>query len=170
MKKSHLHNNKDTGFKTAEAYFDTFDELLFKKLNVQKEMTTLSDSGFTVPDNYFENFDSKVKTRIKSEHSPTVRTLLSWRNAAYISGIAASLVLMLTFYMKSDYNLSINQIETASIEDYLDSQNLNIYDIASLLNEDDLFMDDFVSNTLTEESLENYLLNNTSVEDLIIEK
>ena len=72
--------------------------------------------------------------------------------------------------MTSQNNLSINQVETASIEDYLNNENLNIYDISSLLNEDDLVLGDFVSNTFTEESLENYLLNNTSIEDLIFEK
>ncbi|MEO8774422.1 MAG: hypothetical protein ABI263_02945 [Gelidibacter sp.] len=170
MKKSQLHNIKESGFKTPDAYFDTFDERLFKKLNAQKDLASISNSGHTIPDNYFENFDSKIQARIKEEHSPKVRTLMSWRNGAYVSGIAASLLLMIGIFTKSQDDLSINQVETASIEDYLNSQNLNIYDIASLLNEDDMVLDDFVSNTFTEESLENYLLNNASIEDLIFEK
>ncbi len=170
MKNSQIHNIKQTGFKTPEAYFDTFDERLFKKLNVQKEMASISDAGFKVPDNYFEHFDDKLQARLKSQQSSKVRTLVSWRNAAYISGIAASLLLIFGLFMTSQNNLSINQVETASIEDYLNNENLNIYDISSLLNEDDLVLGDFVSNTFTEESLENYLLNNTSIEDLIFEK
>ena len=170
MKNSQIHNIKQTGFKTPEAYFDTFDERLFKKLNVQKEMASILDAGFKVPDNYFEHFDDKLQARLKSQQSSKVRTLVSWRNAAYISGIAASLLLIFGLFMTSQNNLSINQVETASIEDYLNNENLNIYDISSLLNEDDLVLGDFVSNTFTEESLENYLLNNTSIEDLIFEK
>lgn len=170
MKKSHLHNIKETGFKTPEGYFDTFDDRLFKKLDTQKEMASISDAGFKVPDNYFESFDDKLQSCLKNGSTPKVRSLVSWRNAAYVSGIAAALVLMLTVFMKSQDNLSINQVETASIEDYLNNENLNIYDIASLLNEEDLNLDNFVTNTFTEESLENYLLNNTSIEDLIFEK
>lgn len=170
MKKSHLHTIKETGFKTPDAYFDNFDERLLKKLDSQMRMASISDAGFKVPDNYFESFDDKIQMRLKNNHTQKVRTLLSWQNAAYVSGIAASLVLMLSLFMKSNNSLSINQVETASIEDYLNNENLNIYEIASLLNEDDLVLDDFVTNTLSEESLENYLLNNTSIEDLINEK
>lgn len=170
MKKSHLHNIKETGFETPESYFDAFDDRLLKKLNVQKEMASISDPGYKVPDNYFENFDDMIQTHLKNDSSPKVRPLLSWRNAAYMSGIAASLVLMISVFIKTKDNLSINQVETASIEAYLFNENLSIYDITSLLDADDLVMDDFVSTTLTEESLENYLLNNASIEDLIIEK
>ena len=170
MKKSHLHNIEDTGFKVPDTYFDSFDDRLLKKLNVQEAMVSITDAGYKVPDHYFENFDDVIQTRLKHDSAPKVRSLISWRNAAYISGIAASLVLMISVFIKSKDDLSINQVETASIEAYLFNENLSIYDITSLLNADDLVMDDFVSNTLTEESLENYLLNNTSIEDLIIEK
>lgn len=170
MKKSHLHNIKDPGLKAPDGYFDTFDERLFKKLNAQKEMASVTDAGYKVPDNYFESFDDKLQARLKEDNAPKVIKLKPWRKVAYVSGIAASLLLMFAVFMKSQEKLSINHIETASIEDYLKDQNLNIYDIASFLNEDDLDLDNFVSNTLTEESLENYLLNNTSIEDLIIGK
>lgn len=168
MRKSHLHNLKETGFKTPDRYFDAFDDRLLQKLNVQKEMP--ADPGYTVPENYFENFDDTLLMRLKNDDSSKIRTLVSWRNAAYITGVAASLVLMVSVFIKSKDNLSINQVETASIESYLHNENLNIYDIASFLNEEDLVLDDFVSNTFTEESLENFLLNNASIEDLIFEK
>ena len=170
MKKSQLYNIKESGYKTPDAYFDTFDDRLFKKLDVQKDLASISNAGYKVPDNYFENFGEKLQKQLKSDGDSKVIKLMSWRNAAYVSGIAASLVLMLTVFMTSQKDVSLSQIETASIEDYLNNENLNIYDIASLLNEEDLMLDNFVSYTLTEESLENYLLNTTSIEDLINEK
>ncbi|RXJ50114.1 hypothetical protein [Gelidibacter gilvus] len=174
MKKSQLHNIKETGFKTPDAYFDSFDQRLFEKLAVQKDMASIEGTGFKVPENYFENFDTKLQARLKNEEEPkdTVKVIPMrfWRNAGVISGVAAALILMFTIVLKSDAPLSINQVETASIEEYLNDENLNIYDIASLLDEDDLVLDNFVSTTLTEESLENYLLNNTSIEDLIFGK
>lgn len=169
MKKSKLHTIQETGFKAPDSYFDSFDERLFKKLEVQQDMTALKNPGYKVPENYFDSFDSKLQARLKNEHQPKVRTLLSWRNTAYFSG-AAALVLMFAIFFQSENNLSINQVETASIENYLNEENLNVYDIASFLNADDIELDDFVANTFTDESLENYLLNNTSIEDLINDK
>ena len=170
MKKSHLHNIKESGFKTPDGYFDAFDESLFKKMGIQKDLASVSNPGYKVPDTYFENFDDNLLNHLKNDASPKVIKMISWRNVAYLSGIAASVVLMLNVFTKSQDDLSINQIETASIEDYLSGQNMNIYDIASYLDEEDLVLDNFVSNTFTEESLENYLLNNASIEDLIIGK
>ncbi len=170
MKKSKLHTIQDTGFKAPDSYFDSFDERLFKKLEVQQDMTALKNPGYKVPENYFDSFDSKFQARLKNEYQPKEITLLSWRNTAYISGVAATLVLMFTVFFQSDSTLSINQVETASIENYLNEENLNVYDIAYFLNADDIELDDFVANTFTDESLENYLLNNTSIEELINDK
>lgn len=170
MKKSHLHHIKDSGFKTPDGYFDAFDERLSKKLSAQEDMASISDSGFKVPDNYFETFDKRLQARLQNETPVKVIRLNPWRKVAYLSGVAASIALLLTFLLNSKDDLTINQIETASIENYLKDQNLNVYDIASFLNEDDLIVDNFVSNSLTEESLETYLINNTSIEDLIIGK
>lgn len=170
MKKSRLHTIQDPGFKAPETYFESFDERFFKKLGVQNDMATLKDPGFKVPENYFDSFDSKLQVHLNKAHQPKVRTLFSWRNTAYISGVAAALVLMFTVFFQSDNTLSINQVETASIENYLNEENLNVYDIASFLNADDIELDDFVANTFTDESLENYLLNNTSIEELINDK
>ena len=167
MKKSHLHHIKDAGFKTPEAYFDNFEERLFEKMTVQQEMASLKESGHKVPEHYFEDFDRKLQDRIKTDASPKVRRLIPWKNAVIVSAVAAALLLMFGIYIKSDNPISLNQIETVSIENYLSNEDLNIYDLASFLNEEDLDMDDFVSNTFSDESLENYLLNNASIEDLI---
>lgn len=167
MKKSHLYHFKDAGFKTPEAYFDNFDERLFEKMAVQQEMASIKESGHKVPDHYFEDFDSKLLDRIKKDTSPKARRLLPWKNAAVVTAIAAALLLMFAIFIKSENPMSLNQIETVSIENYLTNEDLNIYDIASFLNEDDLDVDDFVYNTFSDEALENYLLNNASIEDLI---
>lgn len=169
MKKSQLHHIKNTGFEIPETYFDTFDERLQKKMEMQDIMTTVSDPGHKVPDHYFQDFDQILETQLHTEKSPKVKTLMTWRNVALISGMAASLLLMFKIFNTPDDVLSINQIETASIEDYLKSENLTTFDLASFLNDDDLEIDNFVTNTLSAESLENYLLNNASIEDLIFE-
>jgi len=170
MKKSELHNIKDPGFQIPDAYFDTFDERLLKKLDLKREMSEMDGTGYQVPKDYFDNFDAKLAQKLEGLNQPKVKSLRSWRHIAYYSGVAAVLVLMLTLFMKSEDNLSINQVETASIENYLTNENLNIYDIASFLSTEDIMVEDFVANMITDESLETYLLNNASIEDLINEK
>lgn len=174
MKKSQLHNIKDSGFKIPDSYFDTFEQRLFDKMAVQKDLAEMDGSGFTVPENYFKNFDAKLEARLDKEknqkNTPRVISMGSWRRHAVISGVAAVLLLMFLIVFNSDDPLSIHEVETASIEAYLNDENLNIYDIGALLDDDNLVLDNFVSTPLTEDSLENYLLNNTSVEDLIFGK
>lgn len=169
MKKSQLHNIKETGFKVPDSYFDSFEQGLLDKMALQKEMASISDPGYIVPDHYFENFDDRLQARLHKKQ-PNVISMKFWRHAAAISGVAAALMLMFALLFKSNDPLSINQIETASIEEFLNDENLNIYDIASLLDDEDLVLDNFVSGQFTEESLENYLLNNASIEDLIFGK
>ncbi|TXE10671.1 hypothetical protein ES711_01825 [Gelidibacter salicanalis] len=170
MKKSELHNITDPGFKIPDSYFDTFDERLFKTLDVQKDMSEIDGPGYKVPKDYFKNFDTQLAQKLEDIKQPKVKSIKSWRQIAYYSGVAAVLVVMLTVFMKSEDDLSINQVETASIESYLTNENLNIYDIASFLSAEDIKVEDFVANMITDESLETYLLNNASIEDLINEK
>ncbi|MBA6151265.1 hypothetical protein [Gelidibacter maritimus] len=174
MKKSQLHNIKETGFTIPDSYFDSFEKRLMDKMAVQDEMATIKDPGYTVPENYFEAFDTHLQARLSADGESSAKSkivpLISWRSAMVISGVAATLLLLFTLVLKSDDPLSINQVETASIEAYLNNENLNDYDIASYLDDDELNIDNFVSTTLTEESLENYLLNHTSLEDLIFGK
>lgn len=170
MKKSELHNIKEPGYNTPSSYFDNFDDRLFKRLAVQKDLSEIDVPGFKIPNDYFENFETQLTERLNAIEEPKIRPLMSWRHVAFMSGAAAVLLLMFTVFLKTEVPLSITQVETASIEIYLNNENLNTYDIASYLNAEDIIADDFVANTFTDESLENYLLNNTSIEDLINEK
>lgn len=170
MKKSQLHNIRETGFKTPDGYFETFESRLMKKMTIQKEMDGVKNTGFTVPPHYFEHVAESIKEKIATEPKSKLKYLTLYKNAGIISGIAAALLLMLAILTKSSDTLSMNQIETASIENYLNDANLSTYDIASFLNENDLELDHFVISSFSEESLENYLLNNASIEDLINDK
>lgn len=169
MKKSKLDHIRETGLKTPDAYFDTFDARLVDKITAQKKMASGIDHGLKVPEAYFETFEQNLQKRLSPTKTPNLKSLAVWKSAAVISAIAASLLIMFAIYNTSPGKVTINQIETASIEDYLNNENLNADDIASFLTGDDLELDNFVKNTLTDESLENYLLNNASIEDLIIE-
>ena len=51
MKKENLHNIKQSGFKTPNAYFDTIEDQIMSQISLKNSN---ENSGFKVPDNYFE--------------------------------------------------------------------------------------------------------------------
>lgn len=170
MKKSQLHNINTTGFKIPSEYMESLDERILAKLSAQDNLSSVRAPGFKVPENYFENFDARLSQQLSKEQHPKVRMLWTRRNFMMASGIAASLMIFLTVLLNTEKQTSFQNLETASIERYLNDENLSSYDILSVLNMDDLQMDDFVSNTIPVESLESYLLDNATIEDIINSK
>jgi hypothetical protein len=135
--KTNLENNKiKSGFTTPPDYFDTFSERVFEKINGEVNSSLLPEtSGFIVPDNYFEK--NEVELLSKINHSNT--KVIKLKTALYkVSGIAA--VLLLTIVSPMLYN----SIETKNNElaemNYLEmhSDELDIYEVGSLLENDDL--------------------------------
>ena len=163
MNSNNLHNIKRTGFKTPDAYFDSFDDILLNQLKLDAHLKDKTASGFKAPKGYFESFDATVLKQL-----PKVITLPLWKKVASVSGIAASLAILLTVFNTTE-NVTFESLETASIENYIYEENMNTYDIASFLNEDDLVIENFVTTPITDESIESYLLDNTTIENLMIE-
>lgn len=166
MENKKLHHIKSAGFKTPDHYFESFDTKLKERLTEKELIRNIDASGFKVPENYFDTLNDKVLKQIK-EDKPVI-TLISKRNLYYIAGIAASLILMLNVYFSSE-TITINDIETASIESYLEDGDFTTYDLAALLTEDELNTTNFIENELSENAIEDYLLNTIEIEDLITE-
>ena len=166
MKNKKLHSIKSTGFKTPDNYFESFDAKLKERLAEKELIKEIDASGFKVPDNYFNTLDDNILSQLE-EDKPVI-ALKSRRTFYYIAGIAASLVLMFNVFFTSE-TISINDIETASIEDYLEDGDFTSYDLAALLTEDELNENNFIENQIPESTIEDYLLDNVTIEDLIIE-
>lgn len=167
MKKKSLHNIKSTGFKTPPNYFESLDSAIFVKLDADKHLENISTNGFKVPDTYFESFDDKVLNALKIGDSVKVIPLFGWKKAAYISGIAASIILVFNLLFNQTNAVTFEDLETANIEDYLIEEDLSAYEIAPYLNPLDMNSDNFVENTINHSSIEDYLLQNSDVEHLI---
>lgn len=167
MKNKQLHNIKSTGFKTPDNYFESFDESLFLKLSENELTSNIDSSGFKVPDNYFETFDDKVKKAIDKNEAKNVFSLVNWKRLGYISGIAASIVLVFNLLLAKTNDLTFDDLETASIENYLINEELNAYEIAPYLGSSELDSDDFIDNNMKASDIEAYLLQNSDVEHLI---
>src|SRR5690606_37922208 len=137
------------------------------QLKLDAQLNDKTASGFKVPERYFESFDERSLQQLQKEE-PKVITLSLWKKVAFVSGIAASLAILLTVFNTTE-DVSFETLETASIENYIYEENMNTYDIASFVNEDDLVIENFVTTSISDESLESYLLDNTTIENLMIE-
>ena len=163
MNKNNLHNIKNSGFKTPKGYFEGLEDRIIDQINLQNK---IKDTGFKSPDNYFDGLEDKLLERVTTETK--VISIFSKRNLIYATSIAAAIILILGIFLNKN-EITFDNLETASIEYYLNEADLDSYEIASLLSEDELNTDSFTNTSLTEESIEDYLLENSSIEDLIIE-
>ena len=168
MKNKKLHHIKSSGFKAPDHYFESFDDVLLNKLNEDRLLDGPQNSGFKVPDGYFDAFDDKLITALSSKKEVKVIPLFSWKKAFYVSAVAASIVLMVSLFNNYYKTPTFDNLETALIEDYIVDEDFTNEDIASLVTED-LTMDTFMDSHLIESNLEDYILDNTTVEDYLKE-
>ena len=91
MNTNKLHNIKNTGFKVPKDYFGSLEDAILTDLKL-KEMAP--ETGYKVPENYFESLEHKITNAIVPEKEVKVIKLFTWRKAAYVSAVAASLILM----------------------------------------------------------------------------
>lgn len=168
MKNNKLHNIKTSGFKEPDGYLESFDELLMNKLKENHSLKGLQNTGFKVPEHYFENFDDKIIKAVSSEKEVKVIPLMSWKKAIYVSGIAASIILMKSLFNNYNNKPTFDNLETALIDEYIIDEDFTNEDIATLLS-DDLTLNNFMDSHLIDDNLEEYILNNSSVEDYLKE-
>lgn len=168
MKNNKLHNIKSSGFKEPDGYLESFDELLMNKLKENHSLKGLQNTGFKVPEHYFENFDDKIIKAVSSEKEVKVIPLMSWKKAIYVSGIAASIILMISLFNNYNNKPTFDNLETALIDEYIIDEDFTNEDIATLLS-DDLTLNNFMDSHLIDDNLEEYILNNSSVEDYLKE-
>jgi hypothetical protein len=165
---NNLNKIKTTGFNTPKDYFESFDKKLLSKLASKNQLDTIKSTGFNIPEGYFETVDEIIFNKVENKKETKVVQLFSWKKVAYTSAIAASLILMFNIFNPSD-ELTFDALEMATIENYLFDEDFLSYEIASLLTLDDLNSDVFTNTNISEATLEDYLLDNTNIEDLLIE-
>jgi hypothetical protein len=168
MKTKKLHHIKSSGFKIPDGYLESIDESVLNKLKNSNPLENHQDSGFKVPDQYFETIDDKIMEVVSSEKEVKVIPLMSWKKAIYVSGIAASIVLMVSLFNNYSNQPTFDSLEMALIENYISEEGLTREDMASMLN-DDLTLDKFMDSQLINANLEDYILDNSPVEDYLIE-
>lgn len=165
MNKDKIHNINTTGFKTPNNYFESFDEELMQRLDEEKSIEGISSPGFTVPKDYFVSVETKIIDTVNSESKTKIVSLFSRKQLYYVSGIAASLLLMLAVFNGS----ATDELSVEMVEDYFAESTLDSYELAELLSDADILEDDFTITEInnTEENLEDYLLENADIEAII---
>jgi hypothetical protein len=167
MKKDKLHNIKATGFKTPEHYFEDLTEKVFERMKDHDSIGGIKTSGYLVPQNYFNTFDAKILSQLNAEAKPVIR--LQSRTTFYtIAGIAASLLLFITLVFNSSKTTSIDTLETSFLERYLLQELVTYDELATLFENDDISVTDFIDINISDETLDFYL-ENTDTEDLFLD-
>ncbi|MEY8848826.1 hypothetical protein AB9K26_08420 [Psychroserpens sp. XS_ASV72] len=165
MKENKLHKDTHSGFKTPDNYFESFDEKVLNQLHSDQILNNIDGHAFKVPDGYFKEIDSNILSNIKSE--PSVITLKPRPKLYYLTGIAASLLLLFAIFINN--NDSDEEISAEMVETYFQNSDLDSYELAQLLSEAEMLEEDFIitETTYSEENLESYLLENADLEQFI---
>ena len=166
MKNNKLQDIHTSGFKTPKDYFSKVEEQILDELNLK---TKVEQSGFKVPDSYFDTLESKILHQVSSKNDVKVIPLQPWKKILYATAVAASLILMFNVFFKSSEQLKFEDIELSSIENYLVEGDYTSYELATLLTEEELSSFNTINSEISIDSIEDYLLDNATIEDLIIE-
>lgn len=165
MKNSKLHNINKAGFKTPDHYFESFEEKVLNKLQDNNTLKNIKSSGFKIPNDYFETLDDNIPNHIKNKKTKVIPLHL-WKKAAYISAVAASVILTLNTVFNTSKTINFNSLEIASIENYLIEESTSSYELVTLLDDDFILEPNDLDTYYNDENIEDFLMNNIDVEDL----
>jgi hypothetical protein len=159
-----------SGFKVPENYFDNFEKRIFNKIETE---TLPKETGFKAPDGYFDSLEDTLLQRLnaKKNHQKVI-SLNSRKTWIYLTAIAACLTIIVSMLIRDESIVKqIDSLKTASIENYIEEGYLDLesYEVLALLDDEDLTNINFESDIFSEELLEDYLLENSIEETLLIE-
>ena len=149
--------NKNSPFKVPKDYFKSFDANFFIEQELKNKV---QKTGFKTPDGYLNNFNVLIP---KTSKVTNLRKL-NKKYSIYISGIAAALILLFMIIMPKKDN---EEVSLEIIEDYLLSEVDQSDLLSNILTLDEL-NDLYILNVSSSE-IENYLLQNESIETLLID-
>lgn len=168
MKKEKLHNIESTGFKTTDSYFESFDDKLLQRITNESKILGVKSTGFKTPHNYFESIETDISNSLNNKKSTKIISLFSRKRLAYVSGLAASIVLLFSLLINQQNKPDIDTIDVAAIESYLYQQDYSTDEFASLFELNEISETDFINVEISEETLNEYL-ENSEAEDFLLD-
>ncbi|WP_415375001.1 hypothetical protein [Patiriisocius sp. Uisw_017] len=140
-----------------------------------------NNHGFKIPEGYLENFEARLKQKMENETtvsllkkfpSETVKStrILTLPKVLIASfSIAACIAIIITINTPQT-NEGFDTIALSTIEDYLDSDNVDVsLDLISSEFSTEELDDLITEGSFEDETLENYLLENFENNELILE-
>ncbi|MFT7071757.1 MAG: hypothetical protein ACJAX3_000731 [Patiriisocius sp.] len=140
-----------------------------------------NNHGFKIPEGYLENFEARLKQKMENETtvsllkkfpSETVKStrILTLPKVLIASfSIAACIAIIITITTPQT-NEGFDTIALSTIEDYLDSDNVDVsLDLISSEFSTEELDDLITEGSFEDETLENYLLENFENNELILE-
>ena len=132
------------------------------KLDSEPKIT----SGFTTPDGYFDTLSEKILVQLPKQE-PKVISIFSSRKTWYYTA-AAILILMLSIPLYTKFSTHQEEIDTATLENYLAYQStISEDEIVNLLEQKDLDKMKMELN-VDDAAIEDALKSNTNLEQYII--
>ena len=124
-------------------------------------------SGFTTPDGYFDTFSEKVLAQLQKQETKVI-SIFSSKKVWYFAA-AAILILMLSIPLFTKYSTQQEEIDTATLENYIAYQsNISEEEIVNLLEQDDLDKMKLDFN-IDDATIEDALKSNSNLEQYLID-
>ncbi len=124
-------------------------------------------SGFTTPDGYFDTFSEKVLAQLPKQETKVI-SIFSSKKVWYFAA-AAILILMLSIPLFNKYSTQQEEIDTATLENYIAYQsNISEEEILNLLEQDDLDKMNLDFN-IDDATIEDALKSNSNLEQYLID-
>ena len=161
-------NPKISGFKTPDHYFENFEAGLFAQLDSEKFPKS---NGLRVPEGYFDTLENKILSQVSNSKKPSkVISLFPKKYVGYAAAIAAILIVGIILLNFNKNQSSLDTIQIGLIDKYIEDGNLNmdLYDLTTYLENNEISLEDFETHHLSQTSLKNYLLENIG-DDWILE-
>lgn len=165
MKKNSIDQIKKSGFEVPKNYFDHIEQSI---LDTAKLKSLSETSGFKTPKNYFETLEDIILEKVSEHKTPKILPLFSRKYMIYASSIAAAVLLLFNLSIFED-KMSWDDVDVKTVENYIINENIESYDIASLMTEEDILETHFVTHKLNEDAVESYILEYVEIEDLLID-
>lgn len=124
-------------------------------------------SGFTTPDGYFDTFSEKVLAQLPEQEWKVI-SIFSSKKTWYYAAVAI-LILMLSVPIYTKYSNQQEEIDSATLENYLAYQsNISEEEIVNLLQQEDLDKMKLEFN-VDDAAIEDALNSNSNLEQYIID-
>ena len=153
-----------TGFSTPTSYFEEVDDKLL--INTLENSFSKTE-GFGVPDSYFESLENSILSKVNSESKATKAIPLRKQIVKWIPAAAAATIAL--FLTLNFITFGSNELTDDEIVNWFEnnSEIITNDDFALAFEDADFNELSLLSNSISANSIEEYLNNNDDIESLL---